>query len=241
MRGVVYYGDQFVEVPDGSVTLGDICAAFGITGDLTGVCIKNRISGLVVATLPFESLPAESLDDDGDTEALAYDLSTPADGRDEAGENAPNTEDMATILKQLVDLGAAPLLGMESDSSAMLDPYEPHASPGLLVRTIYPSSVYSPYRYNGDPAKSLERYGAVPTTVLQAVGPPYFGTVERYTLEEATETALQKRPDLTPKTEEEANDLMQGLVTVAAQAKAMIAIANLEEGRRAPVDVKPSI
>jgi hypothetical protein len=47
--------DNFVEVPDASVTLADICAAFGV--DATAAYIRRSHSGAVVATLPSEGLP----------------------------------------------------------------------------------------------------------------------------------------------------------------------------------------
>nr|CCC90160.1 conserved hypothetical protein [Trypanosoma congolense IL3000] len=239
MRGVVYYGEQFVEVPDASVTLKDICASFGIEGDLTGVCIKSRATGLIVVTLPFESLP-EPCSDSGDMEDITYDLTTPDGGNDDdddAGGKVSSTDDMTDILKQLVQLGAAPLLSAESN--ATIDPYDPRAAPGLLTRMIYPPSIYSPYRYCGDPLSSADRLGPSPATLLQQATPPYVSSVETYTVEKADESSLRQRPDLTPKTDEETNDIMQGLLTVASQARAIAALSN--ENRQVEVDVKPNI
>ncbi|KEG08146.1 hypothetical protein DQ04_07901030 [Trypanosoma grayi] len=235
MQGVVYYGERFVEVPDASVTLKDICASFGLSGDLSGVCIKNRVTGRVVATLPFESLPATaSLCGEEDN---TYDLCDPAhhaDGNgDDETERAPTTDDMTDILKQLVQLGATSLLTMQMDSQASLDSYDPRTSPGFLMRTIYPPSIYSPYRYCGDPLRT--------SSATHNVGAPYVSAVEPYNVEEATETALRQRPDLIRQSEEEAQDILHGLVVAATQAKTMRAMADVEEERRAPLDVKPNL
>lgn len=238
MRGVVYYGEQFVEVPDATVTLRDICTSFGLTGEFVGFSLKNRASGLVVATLPFEVLPEVS-SASGDVDEMTYDLITPADGDAATEERDPTTDDMTNILKQLVQLGATPLLSAETD--ALIDPYEPRAAPGLLLRTIYPPSAYCPYRYRGDPVKAVGRFGATSSAATHSASPPYMSAVEVYTVEKATGAALRGRPDLTPKTEEEANDIMRGLLTAATQAKAMIALTSAEERRHAEVDVKPNI
>ncbi|KAH9577549.1 hypothetical protein LSM04_008142 [Trypanosoma melophagium] len=274
LRGLVYYGEQFVEVPDETITLKDICNSFGISGDLTGVFLRNRGSARVVATLPFESLPAiESLR--GDEENI-YDLCTPAgqssnsnnnnnnnnnkdhhtttapDGDNENnnyndnninGEETPTTDDMTEILRQLVQLGATSLLTSASGSQTSFESYDPRTSPGLLVRTIYPPSIYSPYRPSGDPllhpnSNSHDRMSMGITTLL---GPPYRSAVEPYVVEEATEALLQQRPDLITQTEEEARDILHGLMAAATQAKAMMAMADAEEELRGAVDVKPNI
>ncbi|ORC93587.1 uncharacterized protein TM35_000014640 [Trypanosoma theileri] len=280
LRGFVYYGEQFVEVPDETVTLKDICQSFGITGDLTGVCVRNRASARVVATLPFESLPAtDSLRGDEDN---IYDLCTPGDhnsyhnnnnnnnnnnnqdpysnrvpddddnnnNNNNNGEDTPTTDDMTEILRQLVQLGAASLLTMTSGAQSSFESYDPRTSPGLLLRTIYPSSIYSPYRHSGDPLNTQDRLSMGTTisssttstaVVNKLTGPPYISAVEPYVVEEATEALLQQRPDLIPQTEEEAQDILQGLMAAATQAKAMMAMANVEEEQRGPVDVKPNI
>ncbi|RNF10336.1 hypothetical protein TraAM80_01696 [Trypanosoma rangeli] len=236
MHAVVHHGDQFLEVPDASVTLRDICDSFGLTGDLAGVCIKHRGTGRVVATLPFESLPA--VNDAQGEEDNVYDLCIPTD--DGIGGSTPTTDDMTAVLRHLVQLGAASLLSTESELHRSLDPYDPHMSPGLLIRTIYPPSLYSPYRHRGDPLSMQGKFAAAFITG-QIAGPPYTSAVEPYTVEEATEATLQSRPDLVPQSEEEVHDILQGLVAAATQVKARMTMADAEEKRHAPLDVKPNV
>ncbi|EKF33549.1 hypothetical protein MOQ_002582 [Trypanosoma cruzi marinkellei] len=236
MQAVVHYGEQFVEVPDASVTLKDICGSFGLTGDLAGVCIKHRATGRVVATLPFECLPAAN-DAEGEEDKI-YEVCVPSEGG--VGDATPTTDDMTDILRQLVQLGATSLLSTESELHRSLDPYDPRMSPGLLMRTIYPPSLYSPYRHRGDPLNMQGRIANSPITG-QMAGPPYMSAVEPYTVEAPTEMTLQLRPDLVPQSEEEARDILQGLVAAATQVKAMMAMADEEEKRHAPSDVKPNV
>ncbi|EKG05032.1 hypothetical protein TCSYLVIO_003902 [Trypanosoma cruzi] len=236
MQAVVHYGEQFVEVPDASVTLKDICGSFGMTGDLAGVCIKHRATGRVVATLPFECLPAVN-DAQGEEEKI-YDVCAPSEVG--VGESTPTTDDMTDILRQLVQLGATSLLSTESEQNRSLDPYDPRMSPGLLMRTIYPPSLYSPYRHRGDPLNMQGRFANSPITG-QMTGPPYMSAVEPYTVEAPTELMLQLRPDLVPQSEEEARDILQGLVAAATRVKAMVALADEEEKRHAPSEVKPNV
>ncbi|RNF22586.1 uncharacterized protein Tco025E_03063 [Trypanosoma conorhini] len=236
MQALVHHGDQFVEVPDASVTLRDICGSFGLAGDLAGVYIKHRATGRVVATLPFEGLPAVS-DAQGEEDNV-YDLCCPTE--DGAGDSTPTTDDMTDVLRQLVQLGAASLLSTESELHRSLDPYDPRTSPGLLIRTIYPPSLYSPYRHRGDPLGMQGKFAA-PSIAGQMTGPPYISAVESYSVAEANATTLQSRPDLVPQSEEEARDILQGLVAAATQVKARMAMADAEETRNAPLDVKPDL
>lgn len=56
-KGAVFLGDKFVELDDPSaVTLEDLCESFGTPWE-SGMHVRHRSTGRVVATLPFEPLP----------------------------------------------------------------------------------------------------------------------------------------------------------------------------------------
>jgi hypothetical protein len=56
-KGVVFLGDKFIELDDpAAVTLGDLCDSFGTPWE-SGMHVRQRSTGRVVATLPFEPLP----------------------------------------------------------------------------------------------------------------------------------------------------------------------------------------
>lgn len=88
-KAVVAFGDNIVEIRDGSITLQDVCEAFGVACG-AGVFVREVESGRAVATLPFESVfspPAvvvktearneEEEEDDEDDEPFALELVCP--------------------------------------------------------------------------------------------------------------------------------------------------------------------
>ncbi|KPI90452.1 hypothetical protein ABL78_0382 [Leptomonas seymouri] len=56
-KGAVFLGDNFIELEDPStVTLEDLCESFGTPWE-SGMHVRQRSTGRIVATLPFEPLP----------------------------------------------------------------------------------------------------------------------------------------------------------------------------------------
>ncbi|KPA82244.1 hypothetical protein ABB37_03357 [Leptomonas pyrrhocoris] len=203
-KGAVFMGDNFIELEDpAAVTLEDLCESFGTPWE-SGMHVRQRTTGRIVATLPFEPLPpltevadvviktedataalaasadasgmgagtnstntnedSEYVSDDEEAEnsyAVVYDLvNANAPEMDEstvrlAGPLAANIRGIPGIeetMRQLVELGAAELLTAEPPSVVNgKREYNPVEAPGLLRRTVYPASQYSPYRAARDP------------------------------------------------------------------------------------------
>lgn len=129
-RSAVYLGSSFVELDEdpSSITLEDLCEAFGTPWE-SGMHVKHRATGRIVATLPFEPLP--SLDEVADVQvkresaaagALSADAVFPlsADIGDEAAEQDGDAEADAVTYAVVYDLvtAAAPDADAETEVAA---------------------------------------------------------------------------------------------------------------------------
>lgn len=98
-KGAVFMGNNFIELDDPStVTLEDLCESFGTPWE-SGMHVRQRSTGRVVATLPFEPLPplSEVADVVVKTEAAAFaaspEASVGADATDGLTKNEEGEED----------------------------------------------------------------------------------------------------------------------------------------------------
>lgn len=56
LLALVYYNEKVVEISDPSITLGDVCEALGIPLEEAGVGVRERETGRIVATLPYDEI-----------------------------------------------------------------------------------------------------------------------------------------------------------------------------------------
>ncbi|EPY24610.1 hypothetical protein STCU_00424 [Strigomonas culicis] len=214
LKSIVYYEDRFVEISDPSVTLQDVCDAFGLAADAAAF-IQDRVSGQVVATLPFEKVPLPSAQDAAQDGDLLLDLiisSGEREGKLEQQVSDADAEDETTVVavddavNQLVQLGAVELLVDEDVSRLAADRlYRPEEAPTALRQMGYPPSVYSPFRVSRDP---LARTGQDETLVAnwrQTLGGPYRSAMDSYQVDlvSSLEGVMRLRPDLERMTADE--------------------------------------
>lgn len=53
---VVHYKEKLVEITDPAITLGDVCEALGVPQEESGVGVRDRETGQIVATLPYDPI-----------------------------------------------------------------------------------------------------------------------------------------------------------------------------------------
>ncbi|KAG5491625.1 hypothetical protein JIQ42_01531 [Leishmania sp. Namibia] len=123
-KGVVYLGSNtFIELDDdpSAITLEDLCEAFGTPWE-SGMHVKHRATGRVVATLPFEPLP--SLDDVSDVSITTERTAAIADTGDPtfclssgaAEEGLDDAEEGETAYAVVYDLVTSTAPGGDEDS-----------------------------------------------------------------------------------------------------------------------------
>lgn len=221
-KAVVHWGDKYIEIPSSDISLQDVCDTFGLPYQ-PGVFIRENISRRVTATLPGDSVyhpapTAESSDHSvhADVEEVILELCTDcnsgigdAASLDKLDGTSLSVVDVA--VQQLVQLGAVELLSGESPQRLeTLAMYDVATSPGLLLRMVYPPSVYSPFRMERDPLGSKGGGAAnnsrLAAKALEREGGAYRSTLDVYEVREIDD-AMNASSFLEPLTESMAQHL----------------------------------
>ncbi|CAD2215017.1 hypothetical protein ADEAN_000247000 [Angomonas deanei] len=190
VKAIVYYGEKYIELEDTSVTLQDLKEAF--ESQCETVFLRERASGKVVATLPYETIV---LAPSSETPVL-LDLVESTAQDEEGAADAADTRAAAGagVMEQLVELGAVELL---FDGDGKGSEYDSTSAPALLQNILYPPSIYSPFRYQRDPLYVNRKAEGSFRPWETTVGGPYASFIDTYHVDDALPAdVMEKRSDL---------------------------------------------